>query len=268
MNTVCRLLLPVLLLSLVAPAVAQAQKGATEGPVGIFDSQREYYDFMGGIKQAAYGEGGTAEMQALIPIVNDIVLEKPVGSTANQYGLGGRMGLLADEEVRKELEMVDSQYEELQEMNREIQKQAAAQLRDLDFGDASWVERLREIRQMAGDKIDNVLLPHQVERLRQLRMQNLLRQRSLVDVITSDPVKTELEVTDEQTKILREEEKKIREELEKKIAKLRMQARDRLLGKLRADQAEKVKMMIGEATGMEAQRKEMQSKKQKKKWKK
>jgi len=255
MNFVSRLLLPVLSLAFLLPVNAQAQKGESDGPVGIFESRSEYNDFMGGIKGAAYGENGTAEMQALVPIVNDLVLEKPVGSTANEYGLGGRMGLLADEGVRKELEMVDSQYEELKEINREIQQQAALQLRELDFGDAGWIDRVREIRQMATDKVNSVLLPHQIERLRQLRLGRELQQRTLVDLITSDPIKTELEISDEQTEILRAEEKKVLEELEKEIARLRLQARDRLLGKLRADQAKRVKEMIGDVSGLEAQQK-------------
>lgn len=226
---------------------SHAQKGE-EGPVGIFNSGAEYSAFMGGVKRAAYGEGGSPELQAMVPMLNDIALNRPAGWTANEYGTErGTMDLLADSDVRSELEMLDDQYKELQELNSEIQKRAAEQIRQLDFSDRdSLVSKITSIRKNAIDDLNSVLLPHQIERLQQLRMQTQLRRRSLIDILTSDPVKSKLEITDQQSESLKEKEKEVEAELEREIAKLREKAREKLLAPLKTTQKDAVEKMLGE----------------------
>lgn len=219
-----------------------------EGPVGIFNSQSEYHEFMGGVKQAAYGEGGSPELQAMVPMLNDIALDKPVGWTATEYGVdGSTLGILADADVRSDLEMLDDQYEELQGLNAEIQKRVAEKIRGLDFSDReNLVSQINSIRDRAIEDLNGVLLPHQLERLQQIRMQSQLNRRSLVDILTSDPVKSKLEISDEQSTDLRTKEKEIEEELKREIAKLRENARKKLLSALRPTQKEAVEKMIGD----------------------
>ncbi len=220
-----------------------------DGPVGIFQSRAEYNQFMGGAKQAAYGENGNPELQAMIPLLNDIVLNQPVGETANKYGVqASTLGLLSDPNVRAELEMVDDQYEDLKRLNSEIQERTASQLRGLDFQDtANLAKQIRFIRERSNEDLDAVLLPHQLDRLRQIQMQSQLKRRSLVDILTNDPLKSDLDITDQQSEQLREEEKEIEEDLAREIAKLREQARDRLLSKLKPSQKSEVEKMIGDA---------------------
>ena len=62
----------------------------------------------------------------------------------------------------------------------------------------------------------------------------------------SDPVKTNLEITDDQSDDLKKKEKEIEEELQREIAKLREKARQKLLGSLRPTQKEAVEKMFGE----------------------
>jgi len=82
----------------------------TDGPVGIFQSQQEYNQFMGSVKRTAYGPNGNAELQAMVPLLNDIALNQPMGSTAKRYNTDQRstLDLLSDSNIRKELEMVAS----------------------------------------------------------------------------------------------------------------------------------------------------------------
>ena len=244
------------LFAFVFPVAGFAQKN-DQGPVGIFSSQSEYREFMGGVKQAAYGEGGSLELQAMVPMLNDIALNKPVGWTAAEYSLdGSTLGMLADADVRSDLEMLDDQYEKLQNLNAEIQNRAAEQIRGLDFSDReNIVARIKSIRAAAVEDLNGVLLPHQLERLRQIRMQSLLRRRSLVDVLTSDPVKTKLDITDDQSSDLKEKEIEIEAELQRDIEKLREQAREKLLSSLRPTQKEEVKKMFGDAYTFKAKSK-------------
>ena len=240
----------IVLALLLLPGTAFGQEDSdADGSVGIFSSRAEYDQFMGGAKRAAYGEGGNAELQAMIPMLNDIALNKPVGWTANEYGTtGSTLGLLSSDAIRNDIEMVDGQYEELQELSAQIQKRAAEQLRGLDFSNRdNLVVKIREIRSQATEELNAVLLPHQLDRLKQIRMQALLQRRSLVDVLTSDPVKSDLEITAQQSDELRAYEKVVQEDLAKEIAELQAQARDRLLSKLNSTQKKQAQDMIGDA---------------------
>lgn len=236
----------------IANAFGQKDRDADrsgDGPVGIFSTRAEYNEFMGGAKRAAYGEGGNSELRAMIPMLNDIALDKPVGWTANEYNTtGSTLGLLSDANIRKDLEMVDDQYQELQDLSAQVQKRAAEQIRGIDFGDRdNLVKQISKIRDQATSDLNAVLLPHQRERLQQIRMQALLRRRSLVDVLTSDPVRSDLEITEGQSKELKKFEKEVQKDLAKEIAKLQEKARDRLLSKLNPTQKQQAKEMIGDA---------------------
>lgn len=230
-------------------SLACGQDKSHNGPVGIFQSPDEYDNFMRNAKRAAYGENGSLEMQAMIPLLNDIVLNRPPGSTASQYGIeASTLGMLSDPNVRSELEMVEDQYSQLKQLNSEIQQRASRKLLNLDFSDSSSImDQVRSIRERANDELNSVLLPHQLERLQQIRMQSQLRRRSLVDVLTSDPIKSRLEITDDQSDELRQSEREIQQELARKIAKLQEEARDRLLSKLKPSQKDAARKMIGDA---------------------
>jgi hypothetical protein len=232
---------------------ALGQKSNFDEPVGIFDSEDQYHQFMGEAKRAAYGPDGTPEMKAMIPLLNDIALNKPIGSTASQYGVeGSTLGLLADPNVRKDLEMVDDQYEQLKELNESIQSKSAQQFRAIDFSSADWMEQLAEIRKQTNSELDSLLLPHQIDRLKQIRLHSELRRRSFVEILTNDPVKSKLEITDQQSQRLRDTEKQIEADLQKEIARLRVEAREKLLAELDSSQRTEVETMFGDVIEFEA----------------
>jgi hypothetical protein len=156
--------------------------------------------------------------------------------------------MLADERVRSELEMVDEQYEELKKLNAQIQQRLAEQISNLDLSDRkNLASRLHDMREQARAELNSLLLPHQVDRLRQIRLQNQLRHHSLADVLGSEPLKTLLEISDAQSRELREAERQIEEELAKEIARLREKARDRLLSRLKPRQRSNLKQMLGDS---------------------
>lgn len=229
-------------------AVGQ-NKFADEGPVGIFSSKSEYLEFIGSAKKVAYGPNGTPELQAMIPLLNDIALNKPIGFTADKYdSQASTVGLLANKTIRSEIEMVDHQYEELKKVNARIQARVSREIRGLDFSKTETITtRIKSIRDRAQKELDAVLLPHQVKRLRQIHLQSQLRRRSLVDVITTDPLKVELKISDSQSEMLKKEEAKIQSELEEKIAELQAEARTKLLSKLKPDQKKQVDELVGDS---------------------
>ena len=222
----------VVFFALVAQSFHQcyAQK-EDDGPVGIFNSRQEYNEFFGGLKQL-----GDPEVNAILPTLNDIALGQPIGETATKYGTSQNnlVDLLGDPAVRKELDMVDSQFEELKAVNLDFQQKVADEIKSLDLTDSKQIlNTVGNITKSAEGRFENVLLPHQVERLRQLSMRTRLKRQSLVEVITSDPVATDLNVSDGQSQKLREAEREINAELQREIAQLRAKAREKLLSQLK-----------------------------------
>ena len=262
-----RQIVTLLLCLLTSPVFAQ--KGEDDnGPVGVFESRQAYYDFMGGVKDVAYGEGGNAELRAMVPMLNDLALNQPIGTTAGEYNTEGTtLGLLSDKAVRADLEMLDDQYENLKQRNSEIQDRIGQQIRNLDLSDRdNLIDRIRDIRSQAENELDSVLLPHQVARLRQIRVQAKLRRQSLVDLLTSDPLKTVLEISEKQSEELREAEVEIAKDLEREIAKLREKARNRLLSELKPNQKAEVQELLGDTFDFTSSKPAQE--RQKKRWKK
>ncbi|MCH2181090.1 MAG: hypothetical protein MK108_03710 [Mariniblastus sp.] len=245
-----KLLSCLLLLIFTCPIVVLGQgKGdQEEGPVGIFESNRQYGEFMGAAKRMAYGEEGNRELRAMIPLLNDIALNRPVGSTSQQYaGQASLMGLIGNPRVREDLEIVDEQYQQFLERAADAQRQVAEQLREMDFSDREGlVRQVRDIQDQTRRELETVLLPHQMDRLRQIRAQSLLRRRTFVEAITSEPMRSELEISNRQAEALQEEAEKLEADIAKQVAELREKARQRLVKTLDRSQQQKIDDLFGD----------------------
>ena len=108
-------------------------------------------------------------------------------------------------------------------------------------------DKIRSIREQAEKELQQTLLPHQMERLRQLLAQSQLRHRSLIEILTSEPMKTQLEISDKQSVDLKSAERKINEELEQQIQELREKAQKKLLGQLNRSQRQQVEEIFGDS---------------------
>ena len=242
----CRLLLAstVMLMPSVCAYAQKDKDSGAEKSYGIFQTREEYHAFMGGLKSL-----DDPEIHAMLPVLNDIVLGNPVGQTARKHNLATNtaVDLLADKAIRSELEVVDYQYEQIKTLGGEIQKRVGEQLRSLDVKNPKDLSStIRKITQSVQEDFEGVLLPHQLARLRQLAVQKQMRRRSVVDVLTTDPLATKLEITDEQKKDLKAAEREIEEELAREIAELRKKARKKLLSKLNSSQRKQLEEIVGE----------------------
>ena len=242
-----RSILTILLLSFlgVDPSAIGVNAQDKQDSYGVFENQQQYYEFMGSVKQEGQNN---PELMAMVPMINDIVLMQPFGSTSKRYGTAdGTLGTLADETVRQELEIIDSQFEELQKSNAAIQRRFAQQIRELDMSDMQRaVKKILELRYEAERELQATLLPHQMKRLREMTVRKQLRERRLVEIITSEPLKTKLKISDGQATELVAAEQEIRDELKRKIEELHHQARKQLLAKLKSDQRQQVEEIFGQ----------------------
>jgi len=220
------------------------QKSGDQKPAGIFDTDDEYVQFMTTAKQAAKNN---PELRAMIPLLNDIALGNPIGSTAKKYGGGSPLGLLSNRKIREDIEMVDDQYEQLKDLHSQIQSRLGERIRSIDFSDTeSAAAEISRIRKSAEEDMDKLLLPHQTKRLKQIRMQSQLQRRSLVEILSSNPFKADLEISDQQLKELRDSNKEIQADLQREIEELREKARKKLLSKLDKNQRNQIEEMLGD----------------------
>ena len=182
----------------------------------------------------------------------DTSTEKPRAAKKHAGTERDMIGLLQNPIVRREIEMIDEQYEEVLTRSREIQSELTRHIGSLVLSSNGNVDReeirqkIAEIREAANKQIEQSVLPFQLKRLEQVAVQVQMRKQGVVAVLTSDPVAAELDITQEQKKRLKERAKEIEEQLAREIANLRAKARDELFSELKADQRQKLSRMIGE----------------------
>src|SRR6185503_12998486 len=95
-------------------------------------------------------------------------------------------------------------------------------------------------------KLAEILLPHQVDRLKQLRLQMQMRNRG-VNALAAGELAEVLDLTDEQKAKLADKQKEAEKQLREKIEEIRRQLqRDVLTEVLTAQQRDKLVKMIGD----------------------
>ena len=181
------------------------------------------------------------------------------GGGRPQFGGGGgsAIELLRNSEVRKELELVDDQISQIEALGNQVRGQfqeifaGFRELRELPEDERrAKQEELREQMREKGREIqeqaEEILLPHQRERLGQIVLQSRMRQGT-ARVLGSEQIREALGLSEEDIAKLREASETKTRELEEKIRKMRDDARKELLEEvLTAEQIAKFEKMVGE----------------------
>ena len=160
------------------------------------------------------------------------------------------MSMLQNGDVRKEIGMEVYQFEELQTRAKELRQSMVEDVREALSGQRREPAQLVEMVGRGKDRYDRELrksvLPHQIERLRQVGFQRLIRERDIAQVITADPFRSELDLDEDDVEKIREKGLELRQEFERKVAELRKETFEKLLDELDEDQQKTVKDMLGE----------------------
>jgi Spy/CpxP family protein refolding chaperone len=202
-------------------------------------------------------------------ICSSALAQQPGGGRFGQGGPGGGgfggfggaatyASLLGNEGVQKELELVDDQLTKI----KAIQDKSREGLRELfqggagggnNLSDEERTARREELQKKMAERnasldkeFTEVLLPHQRERLAQLKVQANLQRLGTVGTLTSKEVADQLGITEDQAAKLKDANEAINKELNDKIAKLRDETRAKLLESLSASQKEKWNKIQGE----------------------
>lgn len=177
----------------------------------------------------------------------------PAGGFLGAGLVGGYLELLQHEQVRKELELVDDQIEKLKALGEEVRREMREQFAGLrDLSEDQRRERFAELQkkmqqrgQQTNAKLGQILLPHQMERLRQLQLQFRMRLFGTARVLGSDEVSESLHITAAQKEKLEQTARAVEQEVQQKIEKLRQEGRAKLLEVLTAEQRQQLEGMMG-----------------------
>lgn len=204
-------------------------------------------------------------------ICSSVLAQQPGGGRFGQGGPGGGgfggfgggaatyASLLGNEGVQKELELVDDQLTKIKAINDKSREglrelfQGAGGGGNNNLSDEERAARREETRKKMEERnasldkeFTEVLLPHQRERLAQLKVQANLQRLGTVGTLTSKDVADQLGITEAQATKLKDANETINKELNEKIAKLREETRAKLLDSLSASQKEKWTKIQGE----------------------
>lgn len=175
------------------------------------------------------------------------------GGFGGPPGGGGGMEVLMDENVRKELDIVDDQVTKIRAVGdkmREEMREMFSGMRDLSDEDrqakfAELREKMQARTQSMQKEIDEILLPQQRDRLKQVMLQSRIRNQGTSNALASDEIAKELDITDEQKQKLREAAEQAQTEMRQKMEKLRDEAEQKVLSVLTPAQQDKLKKLIG-----------------------
>ena len=168
------------------------------------------------------------------------------------FGGGGGLMLLYDENVKKDLGVTDEQMTKLQE----VQQKSGEQMRELFAGmqdlspeerQAKFADIQKKMAEINAATEKQVLLPKQIERLKQISIQSQLnRGGRTVDVVSNGDLAKELGITDAQKEALTKAQEAADAEMNEKLTKIREDARQKVLSVLTAEQQAKLKKLTGE----------------------
>jgi len=172
------------------------------------------------------------------------------------YGVGGHVpndpiGMLAMPQFGKELELVDDQVEKIRELQQEMQKQIGEIFRNaanVSGGNVGQMmqEAQKVVRERTEEKLAKVLLPHQVQRLKQLKLQMELRNRGL-NALAGDQLSGALGLTGEQKQQLMEKQREAQQKLQERIQQMRDQLQKEVIEDvLKPGQLQKLEKLTGE----------------------
>jgi len=170
------------------------------------------------------------------------------------YGMANRvpsdtMGMLRMPQFTKELELLEDQLEQIREIEQVMQKQTRDILRTADFsGDAAKVvrEAQRAIRKQTEEKLEKILLPIQLKRLKQIQIQLQMRNRG-ASAVASDALAEALGLSDEQKRELTEKQQEAQKKLQAEIQRIRDELRQEVIQDvLTKSQLRKLEKLVGD----------------------
>lgn len=232
-------------LGLIGPA-AWAQEPAQSGQGIVISAAKTV---------GADGEGNMEIMSFSTEGGDAMMFSAPLDSAMSGGFMPGMMdsfGMLNNEGVQNELEFVGEQRDKYKRLQSEYNSRLKSKLDEMNKGGFD-PERARELgdeiramKEQQSKDIEDLLLPHQISRMKQIQLQQRMRAMGAANALSDQKIAEELGLSEEQIAKLKERAKELAEELQKKVQKLREETQNTLLKELDPDQREKLNALIGE----------------------
>lgn len=198
-----------------------------------------------------------------------------------QFFMQQLMMLAHDEELRKELEVVDDQVEEVKKLgqdyqkdmmkfyadNRELMEEMQQMYSDGNVEEAQemgkeFQKKNTEFSESYMDRAAEVLLPHQIERLKQIAKQQVVKMTNQYsdEFGMASSMAKELGLTPEESKKLNETIKEAREEYYEAVEAAKKKANEKIMSVLTIEQKEKMKQILGDLWDQDASRRKAREK--------
>lgn len=201
---------------------------------------------------------------ALCTMAGAVLLTPGIGKGQGFGGRGGFFGgaggggatelaLISNPQVQEALEVIPSQVREIEDLVASAQEKMRAvfqELRDGGDGDRQAQadrirERMTEVNNGFRTQLEDVLLPHQMKRLKQISFQQETRGRGNA-VLNGDRLGEVLKLSDSQKDKLKAKAEEVEKKLRERVAKLRKEAEDELLSVLTPDQKSQYNDLAGD----------------------
>jgi len=154
--------------------------------------------------------------------------------------------------VEKELELADYQREKIKELRETINsemREGYAKLRDLPREERTkkYYEQLNELSDKVEKKLQEILLDHQRDRLKQVSLQLSIRYRGAAVALGKSELSEALGLSEKQQEELRKKRDEMNKKLQQEYQRLRNEAQQELLeAVLTPKQLRELKKLMGE----------------------
>jgi len=164
----------------------------------------------------------------------------------------GFAGLLSSEEIQREVQINKEQMIALERVFSELQDRIDSRfgLMSQDQLDQKMAEAIgeaaKEIVSEYATKTEEILLPFQIERLKQVFNTKALKSKSFFDIIRSPEIATRIELKSDQEAALLNKNKELQKDLDERLEALRKEYRNSLITDLTDLQKTELKLIFGE----------------------
>ena len=163
------------------------------------------------------------------------------------------LSLLDNKDVREELEFVDDQLDEFRAAQDELRQQILDRAKSLagagklDPSQMSEIAKeLAKLKKGSQKSLESMLLPHQLERLRQVALQIQMKKRGAANTLISGKIAEELGIDAAQKKRIENRQEELKQELDRRMGELKKEIRDMLLDELTSEQKRKLEKLSGD----------------------
>lgn len=205
---------------------------------------------------AATEDGGEVQMSAITFSsdgeggANVMTFGGPVGGA---IAIGGSSDLsqflVNDPAVQSEIELTDDQLSQIRKMNaefgKEIKSKIEASMREPNRDRGEMAELIATAQRQQSERLGEILVPHQLDRLKQLSFQRNEKFAGVSGAILGQEIAEKLGISDEQKEKIKAKAEELKKELDAKIAELQENMRTELLDELSSEQRAKLEELRG-----------------------